>query len=128
MAAVPPEDLSDRKVADAALAPAVPDAGVRLFLLQNLLADERRWRLNVDALVRGADGMRAFPALHAAPTSLPALFVAGAKSDFLTADHHAAVRQLFPAAEFESLPTGHWVHAEAPDAFADLVCRFARPS
>jgi len=43
MAAAPREALGSRKTAEEALKPVVPDAGVRQFLLQNLLPDEHRW-------------------------------------------------------------------------------------
>jgi pimeloyl-ACP methyl ester carboxylesterase len=39
--------------------------------------------------------------------------------------HHAEIRRLFPAAEIAVIPeAGHWVHAEAPEAFLAAVQRF----
>ena len=43
MAALPESALGSRKTADDALRPTVAEAGVRQFLLQNLVPDEKRW-------------------------------------------------------------------------------------
>ena len=43
MAALPLAALGSRKTADEALKATVAEAGVRQFLLQNLLPDEQRW-------------------------------------------------------------------------------------
>jgi pimeloyl-ACP methyl ester carboxylesterase len=52
----------------------------------------------------------------------PALFLSGGNSDYVTEAGEDAARRLFPAADFQKIPgTGHWLHAEAPEAFHDAV-------
>ena len=55
----------------------------------------------------------------------PSLFVVGANSNYVQPDHHATIRQLFPQASILLIPdAGHWLHAEKPAEFIDLVSRF----
>lgn len=40
-------------------------------------------------------------------------------------DEHDAIRIFFPSAEFEYIPdAGHWVHAEKPKEFVDILSKF----
>lgn len=134
MAALPESALGSRPDADAALAAAgVGEPGVRAFLLQNLLLDERRWRLNLhtlrDAAYRG--DYAGFPdELPPAPPTLPVEVIAGARSEYCTLpEHRQAIERLFPAAAARPggtrlLDAGHWVHAEKPNEFVALVDAF----
>ena len=74
----------------------------------------------------GLPALSDFPS--ADPTSTfagPALFIAGGRSAYLAAEHHPAVRRLFPRAEIAVLDdAGHWLHAEQPEKFFDLVAPF----
>jgi esterase len=120
--------VTRRGDADARLAAAVPDAAERGFLLQNLVFDagRARWRLNLAAIERELPGLVGFPDLPAgAVYEGPALFVAGARSDYLLARHEPAVRGLFPHAKVERIANaGHWVHAEQPQALLAVIERF----
>ncbi len=112
--------LSSRAAADRALAAHVADAGVRAFLLQSLdlRADPSRWRLNLDVLAREMDHIIGWPDAVAGRYDGPALFLSGARSDYVQPAHRPAIRALFPQAQFAKLPeAGHWLHADAPDAF-----------
>lgn len=51
----------------------------------------------------------------------PSLFIRGERSTYINEDDVAQIKQHFTAAEFTSLPTDHWVHAEQPDAFIKVV-------
>lgn len=114
-----------RGEADARLAPAIPDPAERAFLLQNLVFEgpEPRWRLNLAAIERAMPTLVGFPALPADTAYDGAvLFVAGSRSDYVLPEHEAAVRRHFPAARIERIPeAGHWLHAEQPKAFLELV-------
>jgi len=130
MAAVDLTAISRRAEVDAALKEAAPEAGLRAFLLHNLASSEGRlrWRpnlaaigANMDALVGFADG------LDGRSYGGPALFLAGAESDYLQPAHGARIRALFPAAEVDRIAgAGHWVHAERPEAFLDRVEAFLK--
>jgi esterase len=114
-----------RSEADAALATAVPDAAERGFLLQNLVFDNEQahWRLNLEAIERAMPQLTGFPPVpDSAVYHGPALFVAGGRSDYLLPGHQPVIRRLFPNARLARIPdAGHWVHAEQPQAFLDIV-------
>jgi len=116
--------IKRRSEADAALAAAVPDAADRGFLLQNLVFDpEPRWRLNLEAIERQMPTLAGFPTAPAeAVYQGPTLFVAGGRSDYLLPGHEPAIHRLFPQAHIARIPdAGHWVHAEQPQAFLEIV-------
>jgi esterase len=125
MRAVDLAAISRRAEADAALAAAVPEAGLRAFLLQNLVFEDgaARWRLNMDAIEASMGALTAFPfEAGAARFDGPALFIGGSLSDYLRREHHDAIRAFFPAARIETIEgAGHWVHAEAPAAFMAVL-------
>jgi pimeloyl-ACP methyl ester carboxylesterase len=128
MAAIPLRPGLRRAEADAALRDAVPDAAVRAFLLQNLRFGEGgpAWRCNLPVITAALDAISGFPALpDAARWNGEALFVAGEKSAYLDAPGRAAALARFPAAAFAIVPgAGHWVQAEAPEAFLAAVLPF----
>jgi esterase len=117
-----------RAEVDVALAGAVPDPAERAFLLQNLVIDENaaHWRLNLEAIERDFPQIIGFPDLPAG-TAYPgiALFVAGARSNYIQPQHEPGIRRLFPRARIMRIEgAGHWVHAEQPQAFLQAVAHF----
>jgi esterase len=117
--------IARRSQADAALAGAAPDSAERGFLLQNLVFQNggARWRLNLAAIEREMPRLVDFPIVPEGCTyDGPALFVAGAGSDYVRPEHEASVRRLFPKAEITHIDNaGHWLHAERPAAFLAIV-------
>lgn len=123
MRAVPLHPGLSRREAEAALAPAVPEPGIRAFLLQNLRfeGEAPAWRLNLAAIAAAMPVIESFPDL-ADPYPGPVLVLAGERSDYVRPAHHDRIRALFPAARFATVPAaGHWVHAENPSAFLEVV-------
>ena len=120
--------LTRRSLADRALAEAVPEAGVRGFLLQNLVrrGDTFLWRVNLAGLETGMAEIAGFPAdLLERAYKGPTLFLAGGASDYIRPEHGDRIRALFPAARHRTLAgAGHWVHAEKPDAFTERLSDF----
>ena len=117
-----------RNEADLQLAAAVPDPAERAFLLQNLVIGENaaHWRLNLEAIERGFPQIVGFPELPAGAAYLgPALFVAGARSNYIQPEHEPRIRHLFRQARIMRIEgAGHWVHAEQPQAFLQAVAPF----
>ncbi|WP_119460430.1 alpha/beta fold hydrolase [Rhodospirillaceae bacterium SYSU D60014] len=101
---------------------------VRLFLLQNLVAEDGRfrWRVNLPVLEEAMAGLSDFPELPSDRTyGGPALFIAGGRSAYVGEAQHPAIKRLFPSAEIVTLPeAGHWIHAEQPEAFLEIVRPF----
>lgn len=120
--------IGRRAEADARLAAAVPDPAERGFLLQNLMFESgaARWRVNLEAIERAMPALVGFPPLP--PGTVydgPALFVGGGRSDYLRPEHEPEIRRLFPNARIARIAgAGHWLHAEQPQAFLDLVEEF----
>ena len=122
------EGVTRRIEVDEQLVDAVPDPGVRAFLLQNLVLDDEgaRWRVNLPVLEAEMSTISGFPDL---PDGMvydkPVLFVAGEKSDYLHPDQEPVVRRLFPHATVAVVPeAGHWVHAERPAEFLAVLRSF----
>ncbi|MGR3436799.1 MAG: alpha/beta fold hydrolase [Shimia sp.] len=116
--------IATRADADAALAPVIPDPTVRAFLLQSLDVREQRWRLNLDALAANMEAIMGFPEVGGTFEG-PALFLSGAASDYVRAEHRGRIRTLFPRAVFAKIPeAGHWLHAERPRTFEAAVRAF----
>ncbi len=122
------EAASRRGDVDEALKHAVPDIGLRGFLLQNLVSEagRLRWRLNLAAIAANMDGLIGYPGdLDGLRYGGPTLFLAGAASDYVPAGAAPRIRALFPAAEIDAIAgAGHWVHAEQPEAFLARVEAF----
>lgn len=114
MRGVDPAAVNSRGEADRALAERVEDPMVRGFLLQSLDLAGRRWQLNLDALDAAMPLILGFPEIEGRFDG-PALFLSGARSDYVRDAHRDRIRALFPAAEFVEIPeAGHWFHAEKP--------------
>ena len=123
MQAVPLHPGLTRREADAALTPAVPEAGIRAFLLQNLRlgGEGPQWRLGLAEIADAMPVIEGFPDL-AGRYEGPVLVLRGERSAYVRPEHEPRFRALFPAVEFATVPAaGHWVHAENPAGFLALV-------
>ena len=125
--AIDPTAYQTRDAIDEDLARDVPSWPIRQFLLKNLTHDPDtgyRWQMNLDAIRAGYEAVAA--ALPGGRTFAgPTRFVRGGASDYVQPDDLPAIRALFPEAEVITLEgAGHWVHAEAPRAFGQVVMEF----
>ena len=125
--AVDLESLTARRDADNQLKQAVPDAGVRAFLLKGLYQHESkrfRWRFDLKQLA--AD----YPSISLPPempkmVDVPSLFIKGGTSDYLTAQDEAEIRLRFCDPSLKVIEgTGHWPHAEKPSQFSKICTDF----
>ena len=119
--------LGRRAAVDAALADAIPEAGVRAFLLQNLVQREGTlaWRLNLPALQAAMPALTGFEVPVRDAYEGQSFFLAGADSNYVLPQHESLIRGLFPEAEIDHIPAaGHWVHAEQPAAFMARLTEF----
>jgi len=120
--------ITRRAEADALLRPHIPDDGIRLFLLQNLVAGPAgmRWRLNLDAIIAALPDLTGFPAYPAhVKYAGPTLVVRGGDSDYVGERDLAAFRRRFPAMRLVTIAgAGHWVHAERSAEFLAAVTPF----
>ncbi len=117
---------TDRRSIDRALAPHFESRSVRQFLMKNLVRKDGRfaWRPNLDALERAYPGI-AGPVTAKGIFEGDALFLRGELSDYIRESDERDIVRRFPAARIETVPgAGHWVHADAPEAFARRVSEF----
>ncbi len=119
--------VANRKQVDQALATSIPDPGIRLFLLQNLVFDQgrARWKLNWPVLQQSMSLITGFVDISDWHIPQPSLFIRGDLSDYVDAEHWQQIQQHFSAAQLVSLEqAGHWLHAEQPQAFLASVLSF----
>jgi esterase len=113
--------------ADAALAPAIGDAGLRQFVIKNLEHSSDgsfRWRIALDAIIANYDALtQAIPA--GTKFDKPVCFLRAGRSNYIEESDLALIHSLFPRAELVAIPdAGHWLHIEAPDEFFRVVTEF----
>jgi esterase len=82
------------------------------------------WKINLRDIC--ANYGRLSEAISAsAPFEKPALFIHSGVSGYIRDEDTALIHQLFPQAQLQTIPqVGHWVHAEAPEAFLAMVLNF----
>lgn len=123
---IDPAEYDRRRDIDAALADQVPDWRMRQFLLKNLVhtGDHYAWRPNLSAIHAQYDKViKGLP--DGGTFDGPTLFVRGAQSNYVTDDDRPRIRRHFPQAELVTMDdAAHWVHADVPAAFADVVMEF----
>ena len=124
--AVKPHLFGSRAEIDEALAAHIDAFPVRQFLLKNLELKNGvyRWKMNLDVI------SSQYPRINegietASRYGKPALFIKGGKSNYITDQDKPMIQALFPDVQYAELPdAGHWLHAEAPEAFASAVLNF----
>ena len=116
-----------REAIDAALAEDIASWPVRQFLLKNLSLDGQggyTWQMNLESIYASYEAISGAVDVEGIFEG-PALFVRGANSDYVADDDLAAIHENFPRASLETIEgAGHWVHADQPEAFADVVLDF----
>jgi pimeloyl-ACP methyl ester carboxylesterase len=114
-----------RREADAALAPAVPAAALRAFLLQNLdfTRSPPAWRIGLEQISAGMGQIGGWPDLPGRYEG-PVLVLAGDTSDYVKPEHWPLFQRLFPGVRSETIRAGHWLHAENPQAFLAALAGF----
>jgi len=125
MMAVDLSAMQSRSDVDKALTSKIPHTMVRQFLLMNLIKAENKlaWRINLAALRANYPHLIQAVCEHTRYEK-PSLFIRGERSDYVRDTDIAHISNHFTNAQFASLATNHWVHAEQPQAFIEVVDRF----
>lgn len=133
MRALDVEQLGSKRDADAALAPAVRDPGLRAFVLTNLVRSAAgqkgwRWRINLPAIEAALPSLAAWDAdRFGRRYDGLALFVAGGRSRYIRSTHLPAIEAHFSAFSLTKLKNAdHWVHADEPEALHLVAANFLR--
>ena len=118
--------LSARSEAEKLLAQFVESNGVRQFLLKNLYWKDKgklAWRVNFPVLEREMNEI--LSALPFQEVMVPTLFVRGALSNYIEDNDFEQIETYFHDSQIETVAnSGHWVHAEAPEEFFEVVLGF----
>jgi len=118
--------FQSRQQIDEELASKIPARAVRQFLMKNLARDESGsffWKANLATISKNDEQLSTeIDAL--APFPNPTLFIKGKRSDYIVESDIPPIQRLFPNARIESIDAGHWVHAESPARFADVIQQF----
>jgi pimeloyl-ACP methyl ester carboxylesterase len=115
---------------DAALAPEIPSADVRRFLMKSLAREGEggfRWRIDLEAITHNYMEL-AKPIEPKFPFTKPACFIRGGRSDYLAESDFLLIENMFPRASFVTIPhAGHWVHVDAAEEFLKTLTDFLAP-
>jgi esterase len=119
--------LTNRNEADAILSQYEPILAVRQFLLKNLYRNEHgqfAWRLNLPVIERELHGIGeelTNPRIVTDPT----LFIRGSESPYILDEDIPTIKRIFPNAQIEVIQgAGHWVQAEKPVEFVEVLMKF----
>ncbi|RMG29163.1 MAG: alpha/beta fold hydrolase [Bacteroidetes bacterium] len=119
--------LSSRQQADQLMQQGIAEASVRQFLLKSLLrqpGDGFRWKYNLPVIyAKYEEVLKAIELPF--PFEGPSLFLYGTRSNYILPEDHELIRKQFPRARFQAIKgAGHWLHADAPEAFLQAVKEF----
>ncbi|CAL1687806.1 unnamed protein product [Lasius platythorax] len=122
-----------RKIVDQQLEKSIKSSALRQFLISNLVkvdSGKYKWRVNLPVLEQAfSTQIAVFPKIDSKVYANPTLFIGGAKSDYIRVEDHDAIKKLFPLAEFHYIDgADHWVHADKPIKFVDLLTNFINHS
>lgn len=118
---------TSRKLVDEHMQKLIPEFGTRQFLLKSVYWRDKGvldFRFNLASLTENnAEVGKALP-----PNTNfdnPTLFLAGGNSGYITENEMPIIQNHFLNSKVETIPNaGHWLHAEKPKEFYDLVMNF----
>lgn len=119
--------ITSRGQADEVLSAYVKDMGTRLFLLKNLYWQEKGQlglRINLPVLTRKIDEIgKALP--QGATYHGNTLFVRAGTSGYIDEIDEISIANHFPNVKISTIENaGHWLHADSPAKFLEIVLQF----
>lgn len=119
--------ITSRNEADEQLSLKIKDFSVRQFLLKNLYRQTNNsfaWRFNLPVLSEKIE-MIGDALYNDALFLKPALFIGGSLSNYILSEDENLIHRHFPKANIIMVKgAGHWIHAEAPEAFVKICLEF----
>jgi len=121
-------EVKTRKEVEDILSVDIKDAGILQFLLKNLYWDDNQrlaWRFNLQTLKDFTPLVGEATPIPSNPLQMPALFMMGAKSEHISSTDSKLINAMFSNAKIVTIPeAGHWVHADKPVEFFNVVNTF----
>ena len=131
LATVDLKTLKSRTEANDVLKRFEENEGVRQFLLKNLWRNPEKnnefdWRLNVPVIAKNIDVI-GFELSNEKAVEKPVLFIRGSESHYIQDEDERKIWELFPDYELITIEdAGHWVQADKPKEFLQIVQRFSK--
>jgi len=131
IASISLSEIASRKEAELQLMKIILDKAVVLFILKNLYRDEDgkyKWRMNFETIREDINEIKSnslgpFVMYHG-----PTLFIKGGNSPhYIEAGDTSLLATYFSDFRIVSIEgAGHWVHADKPEIFYEVVSRFLK--
>ncbi len=127
--AVDLEKVSSRQEVEKQLMDQLNDMGVVQWLMKNLKRESGEsftWKFNLKDLTKEIENIgEALP--EKAEFSNSALFLRGGNSNYVLEEDIDLMLEKFPLMKMETMKgAGHWVHAEQPQEFVNVVRKFLK--
>jgi len=118
--------ISSREEAESILAHKITSGKERALILKNLHRKSDygfEWKLHVDALHANIEkimeGINPDDSAYMPVTGFPVIFLRAGDSDYLPYSDFRDILEVFPAAEFVTIPgAGHWIQVDKPEEVA----------
>ena len=121
--------LKSRGEADDSLKRYVSDFGTRQFLLKNLYWETKEklaLRMNLESLKEHVGEVGEALPTHS-KFEKDTLFLRGDRSEYISLQDESIIKTHFPKAKIETISNaGHWLHAENPEEFFEVVNAFLK--
>ncbi len=118
--------VKTRGAADKVISKYIDTPDVKMFLLKNLYWKEKgqlAWRINLPVITQNMEVI--VGPLPKDIVGTPTLFIRGEKSNYIVEDDYNAIFNQFINSDIETIyNAGHWIHAENPYDFYQLVMDF----
>ena len=118
--------ISSRKEAHDALAEFVTELGIQQFLLKNLYWIEKgklAWRMNLEVIIDNIHEI--LTEIKVQGNKTETLFLRGELSNYILEEDIAQLKKSMPNSSVKTIKNvGHWLHAENPTEFYELVTSF----
>lgn len=122
------DEIKSRSAADEKLAEKIADISVRQFLLKNLYWKEKEqlaFRFNLEVISNNIEEVGKALITNNQTFSKPTLFVRGEKSNYILDSDKPEIEKVFTNSTLSTVTnSGHWIHAEQPNQFLEIVCTF----
>ncbi|MFY0626489.1 MAG: alpha/beta fold hydrolase [Reichenbachiella sp.] len=125
---VPIMEIRSREEVDELLKSYIPEIGVRTFLMKNLSRSPEgfSWKMNLNVLDKNIKKIGEVLSYHL-PIEKETLFIRGGNSNYILDEDWKDIESIFQNGNLETISdVGHWLHAEKPRDFYDLVMDFIR--
>jgi esterase len=117
--------ILSRRDAEDAMLDAIPDLGMRKFVLTNLVRGEDQqffWQADIHGLLRSLPALSSNPMAGKAPHQGKTLFIRGGESNYFRPADEAGILQYFPNSAVQTIPeAGHNVHFDDIPAFVSIL-------